>query len=322
MSADPVTTFLRESPSLDPAFSGLRREILDTAKCWIDLELGDGSRSWLRRGRHSVSGIPLRSLEPALGWEQRPWVGAQGSAAALLGALIRLADWDVCYLNSLSDAETAEVVDTSRSLGLRSFVFPLPVAAIVGIDSYAALLKSRDRATNAKQRSKYRKIEQAGLVFRDSIPWSDMNSLLDRRELPGGADTDYTRSPAFRRFFAAFREQVATEGRLVEYGLYDGSKLVAYASGFRMSRVFHFYQGAYDPDYRVYRPGIMAYEKAIERILDQGADLIDFMGAGFAYFHEFTREEVPLKRVLLFSRSLRARLAGRLFSLRHGHDAK
>lgn len=267
-------------------------------------------------------GVAVRSLEPALGWEQRPWALGQASAASLITQLLSRTDWDLCHMNGLTPAECVELTREAHAHGLTLVEFPSPVAVIRGLGSYAEFLKRREAETNAKQRRTFRRIEAAGLEFRTELTWEDIEHVLNHRRMQLRDDSDYTQTDEFRAFFRQFREAMKQEGRLVECGLFKGQEAIAYDSGFWIGRVFHTYQTAHIPEYRPFRPGIAVFEKVIARVLDQGCDLIEFMGAGRPYFNDFTRDHLDLRRVVLFSRTLRARTLGPLFRIKNRRRPK
>ncbi|MBL0169344.1 MAG: GNAT family N-acetyltransferase [Gemmatimonadaceae bacterium] len=313
---DPIARFLASSLTLDPEFGRLRRELFDAPRQWLEVPSQANAVAWIARRRLRLRGVGVRSLESAFGRDNRLWTGANGEIAEVVRAISDLKQWDMAFIDLLSPAETAAAVAAATTAGLGHQVMPNPITALIGIRDHDALLASRSSATNREQRRSVRRIAERGLEFRASMGWPHVEQLLDARRLPAHEADDYTRDAEFRRFFREYRDAMSAAGRLREVALFDHDRPVAYVSGVWSGRVFHAFQTAHDPEYRSLRPGIMVFEKLLEGVLAEECEILEFMGSGRFYLSEFTRQSLPLQRVVLFSRTLKARLLGRFFARR------
>lgn len=314
MSTDVVRTYLAGSIALDPVFVRLRARVFDPNKAWIRVE-----NAVLSSSRQKLGPIAMRTLGSALGWELRPWTQELGSddssITGFFQALNKLDSWDSIQLNCLSEEEVALFRACAGKLGNKVFEFPFPMRVLSTPKSYKEYLEQRGQRTNKNQRRYMKGLAEAGLEFRREFTWQDVEQVLDSRiaEFDNGAD--YTKTPQFREFFKAFFAEMTAEKRLLGAGLFEGTKMVAYTLGFCNGPVFHCYQTAFNPAFKEKRAGALAIEKAIEYALDSGIQVVDFMN-GDPYLEAFTKEVLPLKRIVVFSKRLKGRLLASLFGLR------
>lgn len=306
--------YIGGSPALDPDFVRLREQVFDPERAWIRT-----AGTVLGLGTQKLGPFRARTLSSAFGWEIRPWTQTrfldEAAVAALAQGVRSLGKWHMGQVNGLSENETALLRAGFSKAGMRVFEFPFPIRIISGVKSYQEYLDRRSKSTIRTQRRYFKNLATLGLEVRYAAAWSDIERVLDSRQAEFDNGADYTRSSKFREFFRNFIEAMRANGRLVCAGIFQGDKMVSYTVGFRSGPVFHCYQTAFDPAFKESRVGSLTLEKSIELALDGGAEVIDFMN-GDPYLEFFTKELLPLKRVVFFSNSLKGRFLAMLFRLR------
>lgn len=311
-----VQNYIAGSASLDPIFVGLRRKFFNPNGSWIevcDAVFGTASQK--------MGPIGVKALTPAFGWELRPWtqssVITKESLSICIDELNGRKDWDTGQINCVSADEAKLISDCFKLKGNSVAVFPFPVRVVAGIPDYASYLKSRSASANKNQRRYMKKALAEGYHFETKpITWTQAERVLNSRNTSFSETGDYTQSPEFRAFFEPFLVQMRLTGRLLEVGMYKGEMLVGYVIGFWNGSVIHCYQTAFDPAHADARPGALTIEKFIEVALGMNAQVIDFMGDN-PYLDLFSKEILPLKRLVFFSRSLKGRLLSLSFKIKN-----
>ena len=310
-----IQTYIKGSPALDPVFVTLRQENFDSAKSWVQV-----SNAIFGKTTRKVGPFRIHALTPALGWEIRPWTTApqldDRTLEALLGSLNSRSDWDMCQINCLSEDEVRSFGKSLARSRNRMSALPFPVRVLPGAMSYQNYLTGRGASANRTQRRYLRSAEKAGFVFREGIVWADIERVLDVRAAGFTNGSDYTQCPRFRKFFKAFIEELRAANRLLAVGMYQGATLVGYTLGFWNDGVLHCYQTAYDPSFAGHRPGSLTIEKTIERALDAGVQVIDFMG-DHSYLAFYSKDVLPLQRIVFFANTLKGRFLATTFHLRN-----
>ncbi len=325
-----IQLYLEGLPNQDPVYRSIREAIYGKDRPWQRKEASPYTGPLtLVAGNQRWKGLPLASLETAYGWESRAWNGSQllarpEQASELLHLLNRQPGWDVCQLHTLFQNETRALADACAEQGNFASFQPHPVTVVAGATSYADYVEQRAKAhgeSNRAQKKSMRKAAELGIEYRSEPLWEEILTLLDKRDRAFSNGSDYTKTVKFREFFKAFREAIKAEGRALEIGVYtpgDQGRLIGYLFCFRTGSVYHFYQTCFDAEYAKLRPGLLAFEKAMERTLDlPGEKIVGFMGTA-DYFKRLAWQELPLAYMTVYSRSWKGRLVSAVRGLKEG----
>lgn len=318
-----VRAYADGAPARDPEFVRTRAAHYDPRGKWIRTRESTAGSPVFTIAERKVGPLHVRTLESAFGADVRPFTEPleDGSRATedLLRAVLAIPRWDLGEIVALHDAEL-ELIQAALAVRRRSFVtFPLPIRVIPGGQSYETYRKSRGPSVNKNQRAHLHRAERSGLTFRTSLTWDDVLTVLAARQGHFAAE-DYSKATQFRQFLRTLRERVAAAGRLLEVGVFDGARPIAYQIAFRTGRVLHMYQTAFDPAYTARRPGALALEKTIALGLEHDVALIDLMN-DTPHLASFTPIVLPLHRLVFFSNSLTGRLVAFGFRARRAKAA-
>jgi CelD/BcsL family acetyltransferase involved in cellulose biosynthesis len=313
--------YLAGSPALDPLFVSARTATYDTEGRWIRAAAGceaAGSPLFARATRR-IGGLSIRVIESAFGADMRPFTccfePTDAGVDALLAAVAATRDWELCEIAGLSPEECARFKSSLERQRMDVESFPFRVRVIDGNQTYDEYLAKRGSSVNKNQRVHFKRAARDGFTFRNALAWEDIVRVLDVRNAHLEGDADYTRTPEFRRFFQAFRQQVGVAGRLLEVGMFKGERLIGYQIAFRTGPELHMNQTAFDPAFVDSRPGALTLETAIQHGLAERPALIDLMNDTVHLAH-YSHDVIELNRLVFISRAVKGRLLAKAFRLK------
>lgn len=312
--------YVTQLSGTDPTFAALRAKHYRKST-WFETGAPEFTEIWnlssLKAGPFS-----LGLLSPALGYEARARARpsdqllTEQDFLASLAALSQTPQYkkaDLIQYQALTLEEAQALTQVAGAYDLIPTTVPYRVRTLSGYSSfkdYTQKFAGDQLKTLARN---LKKATAQGFVLENKLPaWDDIVALLDKRkpEFENGT-IDYTADPTFRAFYRELLEVLASQGRLIGFGLRTREgKLVSYAMGFKTGTVFHWYQTAYDPEFAKMGAGSISLGNMIEQCFDQGLELFDFMGDQ-NYFERWSPTCLELKRVTL----LRPTLKGRAFGL-------
>lgn len=309
MEHDHYLKIYQEYPAAaDPVFLALREKYFDKKKNWLRAD-----RILFAPTEGRMGPFHVRMLLPALGWEFRSTtehVPLDDSAwSAVLDILDARRDWDLVQVPCLGANEVRALEVELGRRGRNVHVQDFPVCAIFGPKNYESYLKTRSSKKNKSQRKSLERILKVGCRIVEDVPSADLERLWNSRNAKHLLGNDeYTRSEDFRSFFHEFRSSLKRENRCVEIGIYaPNGTLIGYDFGFWVGRLFHSYQTAYHPEYRELRPGSVAFEYSLMKVMETDTDLLETMGNS-GYHAEFAPNLINLKRVSFYSTGLKGRI--------------
>ncbi len=179
-----------------------------------------------------------------------------------------------------------------------SAVLPLPKTW----EDYIAGLGSKDRH---ELRRKLRRLERdhpdASIrsVTSDSLDL-DLKTFVEMHRGAAGDKGHFMRPEV-----AAFFERIARVGLDQAWLRMDvlevGDRAIAMTFGFQIERKFYLYNSAYDPDLSRLSPGLALTAKLVERSIDEGLELFDFLRGSERYKSQLGATPVPLNNVRVFN---------------------
>jgi CelD/BcsL family acetyltransferase involved in cellulose biosynthesis len=314
-------SYLAGSPALDPLFVSARAGAYDAGGRWIRAA-ADGAAAGGPLFAHAtrrISVLTIRVIESAFGADMRPFTRCfeptDAAVNALLADLSTIRDWDLCEITGLSPEECSRLTTGLARRRMDWQSFPFRVRVIDGNQTYEQYLATRGTSVNKNQRVHFKRAAREGFTFRNALAWEDIVRVLEVRNARLESGSDYTRTPEFRRFFQAFREQMAAAGQLLDVGMFKGDRLIGYQIAFRTGPVLHMYQTAFDPEFVDVRPGALTLETAIEHGLAERPALIDLMN-DTTHLSHYSHQVIELNRLIFFSRGMKARLLAAAFRLK------
>lgn len=179
-----------------------------------------------------------------------------------------------------------------------SAVLPLPASW----DEYLTALGSKDRH---ELRRKLRRFERdhADASIRNTTSDTldrDLKTFIEMHRGAAGEKGTFMR-PQVVAFFERIARVGLDEGWLRMDTLEVGERALAMTFGFQLERKFYLYNSAYESDLARLSPGLVLTAKLVERSIDEGLELFDFLRGTERYKFQLGATPVPLNNVRVFN---------------------
>lgn len=168
-------------------------------------------------------------------------------------------------------------------------------------DEYLEGLVSKDRhELRRKQRRLAR--DHPDAIVRSVTEGSfelDLKTFVEMHRGAGGHKGRFMR-PDVMIFFERIGWVGLAQGWLRMDVLEVANRAIAMTFGFQIERKFYLYNSAYEPDVARLSPGLVLTAKLVERAIEEGLDLFDFLRGSERYKSQLGATPVPLNNVRVF----------------------
>jgi CelD/BcsL family acetyltransferase involved in cellulose biosynthesis len=280
-----------------------------------------------------------QSLDPA--WDQVfvEFNGFYGAHRSKFGPLLELLleelgrqpDWDEFRLPGLQEPEARLALALAPRLSLNARIVdqrPSWSRELQGNSGQTSVIQQLSANTRQQIRRSMRALEsrngrlmlhQAGSAaeaqdwFQQMAPW--------HRHRWSGPQAGVSRSgfdnPSFIRFHFALIARAFDSDHIRVWKLFGGEQVVAMMYNFRVGATESFYLGATDPELDpLMRPGLIGHLSVMERCLEEGVGVYDFMAGDAQYKRQLSNRSEQLYWLVLQRPRWRFRLEDRLRQLR------
>ena len=222
-------------------------------------------------------------------------LGSHG-AEALANLIPDLESGSRISLDSLPDESANAVVAGLEHAGISCEVNQHEVAAVLRLpssfDEYLLSIRKKERHELRRKRRRFENELGPATVERRTGP--DAVALFARLHRLSAGDKGEFMDDAMEQFFLALHENA---GGVIDV-LVTGSGQVASAIfSFEDDAGFYLYNSAFEPELRNLSPGNVMLSHLIERAINSGAEVFDFLKGDETYKFRLGAEERPLYRV-------------------------
>ena len=312
--------------SNSPAFAGptwLRAWFAAFAADAPPVELGPGTRLWLRPGHRRVGGLPLRVLRSPTN-DHTPrydWAGdlSPDALADWLVASRRAFAWDLLELDLLAPESNAARVLADlpkpwRRMDLRAR-WETPVIDLAqGGDAYFAGLPQKLRANTNRAENGLRKAGE--LIARDLaqgadwLTWLDACLALEGAGWKGEAGGAIAQSRHTREFYLTVLQHFRAAGVLRLYGLTLDGELLAFNLLVRDGHTWFGLKTGYAQDWAKHSPGNVLFRHLLKELFaDDGACTLDMLDPVTDWKRRWASRIEPRLRLRLYAPGWRGGLA-------------
>ncbi|MDQ4065361.1 MAG: GNAT family N-acetyltransferase [Actinomycetota bacterium] len=258
-----------------------------------------------RRILRFVGGIDLTDyLGPICSLDDRDDV-----AAALVEWLRTTPDgWDVFDAhNMLVPLGFAEfLVERADARGLRFTLEQEETSAVLALpsdwDSYLQMLDGKDRH---ELRRKLRRVARDHPDARvrtatEETFDADFKTFVEMHRGAEGHKGHFMR-PEIATFFERIARSFIRSGWLRLDFLEVGETAIASTFGFQHERKYYLYNSAYEPEAQRLSPGLVLVARLVERAIEEGLEVFDFLRGPERYKYQLGATAVPLNNVRVFN---------------------
>jgi CelD/BcsL family acetyltransferase involved in cellulose biosynthesis len=169
-------------------------------------------------------------------------------------------------------------------------------------EEYLAGLGSKDRHELRRKMRRFERDHPDAAIRSTAADTLDLD-LKTFVEMHRGASGE--KGSFMRPEVAAFFERMAhvglEEGWLRMDSLEVGDRAIAMTFGFQIERKFYLYNSAYETDLARLSPGLVLTAKLVERSIEEGLELFDFLRGSERYKSQLGATAVPLNNVRVFN---------------------
>ena len=194
------------------------------------------------------------------------------------------------------------LVDHADRSGLAFTLEQEETAAVMQLPSsweeYEASLIAKERHELRRKRRRLGR-EFPDAIVRTATPDSLDVDLKTFVEMHRGAEghKGHFMKPEIATFFERVARSFMDEGWLRLDLLEIGSRAVASTFSFVYDGTFYLYNSAYEPDVARLSPGLVLVSQLVERSIDEGLEVFDFLRGPERYKYQLGGEAVPLNNV-------------------------
>lgn len=195
--------------------------------------------------------------------------------------------------------ERADAADFALDLDQEetSAVLPLPSSW----DDYLAGLVSKERHELRRKRRRLERDHPDAAIRTATTETFDVDfkTFVEMHRGAEGYKGHFMR-PEIATFFERIGRAFMEAGWLRLDLLEVGSRAIASTFGFQIERKFYLYNSSYEPDAARLSPGLVLVSHLVERAINEGLELFDFLRGPERYKYQLGSTAVPLNNVRIF----------------------